>query len=101
MMQPSDIIEGMQPLAPPPVPQPTQALIPGLAAAKPATKPVGASSESGTGGAVSGQQLQKAEEKIMGSDLFTKDEKDLYRLLVTVQKAVEQGHLTDADFHVH
>lgn len=42
----------------------------------------------------------KAIEKAMASDLFTDDEKALYKLLLTMQASVESGHVMDGDLTI-
>jgi PBSX family phage portal protein len=76
-IRPMDLIEGMTFEGPP---EPKQLPAPQKLLVGP-----------GTGG------KSTAVQKMMQSDLFTNEEKSLYKLLLSVQNAIERGHLTDAE----
>ena len=92
-----DIIEGLPPIPIPQVPQlggtkpSKQLMLPGVSAAP---------GDSGGPNASPASNPSAAVEKMMASDMFTMEEKGLYKLLLGVQKAIELGHLTDADLQL-
>ena len=92
-----DIIAGL-----PPVPVAQQALPGGQKPSKQLMLPGvnAAPADSGGPSASPAANPSNAVEKMMASDMFTMEEKGLYKLLLGVQKAIEMGHLTDADLQL-